>query len=415
MDTEAGNRTPTVTRLTANRVAALPPGTYTDPGQKGLQLRVRARAGGKVARSWLLRFKFRGEESRILLGHAPPLTLDAARGLAREYREKAAAGIDPRRARPRRLERAAPASLSAAAVNQHTVDFLVAEFLARHVRPARKRPEYAERILTSEILAAWKGRDARTITPREVIELLDTIVDRGAAVMANRTAGLLGQLFRFGIHRQIVGDSPVKLLYRPGGKEEPRERTLTDGELRAFLADPRGCCRFERLEIVVKLLLLTGQRRGELALARWRDLDLKAGTWRIPDENAKAGRGHTVPLTPWAIDLLKTLRTMAEGSPCVLPAREGSREPIDAKQLTRSLAKCRKRFEKRGIAAFTLHDLRRTCRTGLARLEVAPHVAERVLNHAQDKIAGTYDIHDYMAEKRAALRKWEKHLRGLEP
>jgi len=96
----------------------------------------------------------------------------------------------------------------------------------------------------------------------------------------------------------------------------------------------------------------------------------------------------------------------------VLPANGGDR-PIDPKQLTRSLAKCRKRFERLGIAPFTLHDLRRTCRTGLSRLGVPPHIAERVLNHAQERIAGTYDRFEYLAEKREALEKWARHLEGL--
>ena len=95
-------------RLVASRVASLPPGTYTDPGQTGLQLRVRKKQHDKYSRTWLLRFKFKGEESRILLGHFPETTLEAARGLARDYREKASQGIDPRTARPRRHQSALP-------------------------------------------------------------------------------------------------------------------------------------------------------------------------------------------------------------------------------------------------------------------------------------------------------------------
>jgi integrase len=400
-------------RLNANRIPNLAPGTYTDPGQMGLQLRVRERADGKLTRSWLLRFKFRGEESRILLGHFPDKTLDAARGLAREYREKAAEGIDPRRARPRRFERASPQSVSAAVVeNPHTVDFLVSEFIERHVKATRKRPEYAVRILRQEVLSEWKGRDARAIKPREVIELLDVIVGRGSAVMANRTASLLTQMFKFGIHRTIVSDSPVKLLYRPGGKERPRERALTDQEISGLLKDPDRTERFARLRRAILILLLTGQRRGELALARWRDIDLKAGTWRIPDEHAKGGRGHVVPLTPWAVDEFRELKVLADGSAFVMPTPEGD-AAIDPKLLTRNLARRLHRYEDLGVAEFTLHDLRRTCRTGLAKLQVPPHVAERVLNHVQEKIVGTYDTHDYATEKRAALEQWAAHVQSL--
>src|SRR5690606_3171674 len=95
---------------------------------------------------------------------------------------------------------------------------LVMEYLRRHVRRRRRRPVQAEYYLAAGVLPEWGTRDARTITPREVIELLDAMVDRGAPVAANRLASLLGQMFRFGIHRQIVEVSPVQLLYRPGGK-----------------------------------------------------------------------------------------------------------------------------------------------------------------------------------------------------
>ncbi len=232
--------------------------------------------------------------------------------------------------------------------------------------------------------------------------------------MANRTAALLVQLFKFGIHRRIVKSSPVQLLYRPGGKEKPRERTLTDDEIKAFLTDPKDATRFTRLSHVITLLLLTGQRRGELALARWTDVDLVQRTWTIPAENTKTGRGHVVPLTEWAVREFATLKRLAEGSPWVLPASTGTQH-VDPKQLTRGVSKCKKRFKARGIIQFTLHDLRRTCRTGMARLKVEPHIAERVLNHAQERIPGTYDRYEYQEEKRVALEKWANHLEMLRP
>ncbi len=340
------------------------------------------------------------------------MPLADARERAMELRKAIDEGIDPRRARPRRRQQSVPLPLSAGISDKHSVEFLISEFIQRYLRPHRKRPEWAEAILARDVLPKWKGRDARTITPAEVIDLLDGIVDRGARVLANRTASLLSQLFRFGIHRHIVTSSPVQLLYRPGGKEKARERILTDEELGAFLANPRACTRYERLEHVITVLLLTGQRRGELALARWSDVDLQARTWVIPDENAKGGRGHIVPLTDWAVEEFAALKREAEGSAWVLPAN-GGEDHIDPKQLSRSLAKCLTRFKECGIAAFTLHDLRRTCRTGLSRLKVEPHVAERVLNHVQPGVAGVYDRFAYMEEKRAALEKWAAHLREL--
>lgn len=342
------------------------------------------------------------------------MSLADARARAQEMRRAIDEGIDPRRARPRRRQMAQKVAPGADAPSgdKHSIEYLVSEFIARYLRPHRKALEWAVGILNRDVLAQWKGRDARTITPLEVIERLDEIVDRGAPVLANRTASLLSQLFRFGIHRRIVEQNPVQLLMRPGGKEKARERVLSDEELTAYLADPRACARFERLSHVITLLLLSGQRRGELAAARWSEVDLQARTWTIPDENSKTGRGHIVPLGDWAVEEFVALKREAEGSPWVLPAPDRQHH-IEPKQLSRSLAKCLERFQKRGIGAFTLHDLRRTCRTGLSALKIEPHIAERVLNHIQPGVAGVYDRFAYLNEKREALEKWAKHLEQL--
>jgi integrase len=396
------------TRWTATSIAKLPPGRWPDPGQPGLYVRVREKRGG-MSRTWLLRFELAGSDTDLTLGHFPLLTLDGARQQARHFLNLKKDGIDPRRARPARST--TPRASAPAEAGPYSVEFLISEFIERHVRPRQKHPEHVERILHKDVLTKWRGRDARTIEPHEVIALLDGVVDRGSRVMANRLAGHLEQLFKFGIHRQIVKASPVQLLYRPGGTERPRKRVLSDAELQAYFADPLACTRYPRLSHVINVLLLSGQRRGELAQARWSHIDFDAKTWMIPDENAKTGRGHVVPLSDWAVAELKALKREAEHSPWVLPGSNSGH--IDPKQLTRSLAKCLDRFKKRGIANFVLHDLRRTCRTGMGRLRIEPHIAERVLNHTQGRIAETYDTFRYDEQKRVALEQWAAHLEGL--
>ena len=411
----------TSSSFTVTRIEALPPGRYKDPAQRSLYLLVRKRIGAAPSRTWLHRVKAgkrkrKGKDTQrdtfLVIGHFPETSLEAARSACRDQRELLSQGIDPRSARPRRRQRGRLPPLSAPG-SDHSIEHLVSEFTELYLRPKRERPEYAEAILKKNVLPEWEGRDARTIKPREVIELLDKIVARGRPVMANRTAALLTQLFKFGIHGAIVETSPVQLLYKPGGKERPRERVLSDDELAAFLKDPKAATRFDRLAHVITLLLLTGQRRGELALARWSDVDFNANTWTIPDENAKGGRGHVVPLSDWAVEELRALKALSEGSRWVLPATPGSDDHLDPHALTRSMAKCLDRFKAQGIAALTLHDLRRTCRTGLARLKVEPHIAERVLNHVQPGIEGVYDRHAYLDEKREALEKWAAHLQRL--
>jgi integrase len=402
--------------FTATVLRALPPGRHKDPAERSLYLLVRERADGQTTRTWLHRIKRTGGDTYSVIGHFPQISLEAARHAIREAREQLAKGIDPRTASPRRRIVRSPQSLSsAAAAGTHSVEHLAAEFMKRYVKPNLKRPDLVEAILYRNVVPVWAGRDARTIRPREVVDLLDGIVDRGAPVFANRTAQVLGQLFRFGIQRAIVEESPVKLLKRPGGTERPRQRVLTDDEIAVFLRDPIACTRFPRLARVITLLLFTGQRRGELVAAQWADVDLKVGTWRIPAEVAKTGRESLVPLSPRVIAEFTELRSAAIRSRWVLPTASGEDRHVHAQQLTTSLERCASRFKQSGIAPFTLHDLRRTCRTGLARLKVPPHVAERVLGHAQARVAATYDVHSYLDEKRAALEAWATHLERLRP
>jgi integrase len=378
-----------------------------------LYLRVRAKQS-KVTRSWLFRYAWRSSPTWLAIGSTPTVGLADARAKAQEYIGLIKRGIDPRRAANRSHAAPRVSASTDSDEDRHSIETLAREYLDLHVTPSRKRPEYVRKMLDKDVLSRWRGRDARTIKPREVIDLLDEIVARGSPVAANRTATVLGQMFKYGIHRTIIETSPVQLLYRPGGKEKPRQRALSDAELATFLKDPKGATRFERLAHVIAILLLTGQRRGELVAAKWSDIDFDAQTWGIPAENSKTGRDHVVPLTDWAVREFEALHRLADRSMWVLPAID-IKHHVDAKLLTRAVAKCLARFKQRGIAAFTLHDLRRTCRTGLARLKVEPHIAERVLGHAQEKIVAAYDVHHYLGEKRAALEAWAKHLATLLP
>jgi integrase len=407
----------------------------SDPGVRGLLIRVWPWG----TKSWLFRYRWAGRPTRISLGSFPDRTLAEAREIAIEFRCMLQRGIDPRgsnralagvnRNRRQAIPRHRKGTLSNDAIRNadefdrlldassleldpFSFQRLAREYYRRYVLPNRKVPGYTRRILKSELLPVWKDRDARTIKPREVIELLDTVVDRGSPVMANRIAAVVKQLFLYGIQRAIVEDSPVKLLGKPGGKERPKKRALTADEMQAFVQNIDWVCRSRRHARVLMVLLLTPQRRGELSVAEWKEFDFDERTWRIPDEHAKAGRGHTLPLSDWAIAELKVLKHMAARSRFVLPATHPD-QPADPKLISRSVARSLKRFKKIGVDTFTVHDLRRTGRTGLARLKVSRDIAERVLNHAPDKIEGTYDVFDYLDEKRVALTLWEDYLRQL--
>jgi integrase len=423
-------------RLTTTQIASLRPGAtkrdISDASVPGLVLRI----GVSGSKYWLFRFKLNRRSSRIALGAFPSVSLAQARAAALENRDLLDRGIDPRKAKRSHRRQlptpvltsgvpktpAAPTAPSSTkplrslarppADDKHSVHFLAYEYVEGYVRPNREDPGYAVRILEKDVLTEWEGRDARTITAREVVELLDKVVRRGSPVMANRTADILGQMFKYGVHRAILDDSPVKLLFKPGGKEKSRKRVLSEAELIAFVTRLDEACRSEQKRRLLMILLLTLQRRSELGLAEWKEFDFEAKTWRIPDEHAKKRRGHIVPLSDWALEELQALKKMAGSSKFVVPSSRRDR-PAQPKLITRSVARSLPRFQKIGIETFRPHDLRRTGRTELARLGVSKHIAERVLNHSKEVIEGTYDLYEYLDEKRTALNAWAQRLAKL--
>jgi integrase len=432
-------------KFTAAHLNALKPGAtrrdIADPAVAGLVLRVLTTG----TKSWLFRFTWNGKPTRISLGIFPALGLADARLLALKNREWLSKGIDPRRAADRSSRqsvravalRPVPASIGVeppdpkpfldrlAATHKNSIPapdpgdkssvlFVAHEYVEKWFKNGKKprNPTETCRMLRKDVLPRWHWRDARTITSREIIECLDTIVARGAPVAANRTATMLGHMFRFAIHRSILENSPVQLLYKPGGKEERRKRVLTESELRSFIRNIRTICRAERRARVLTVLLLTMQRRSELALAEWSEFDFDNGQWQIPPAHTKNRCGQIVPLSDWAIDELKALKELSKGSRFVIPGKNGNRA-ANPKLITRGVKRLLPRFLAYKIEAFTPHDLRRTGRTSLGRLGVTPFIAERVINHSKDALQGTYDLWEYFEQKRAALEGWERYLLSL--
>ena len=405
-------RTSRTSRLTSTRIAALRSDegreVVTDELVPGLQL-----IAGARTKSWSLRLDFRGKRLRLTLGRHPAVSLAQARDLAREALALVERGVDPRRAGLRPGRKVAEPTTGAESTDpRFLVRTVAADFLSRFVEPQRKRPEYARRILDAEVLPVWGARDIRTIKPADVLALLEPIAAR-APVMANRVTAIVSQLCRWAVHCGLIEIAPTaQLLFKPGGREKARDRVLSDAELAALWKNLDVVFkRSPRTAAAIRIALLTACRRGELAGARWNDVDLKEGTWRIPPENAKTGVECINALSAATVEVFKALKKGAGRSLWVLPGDvDGA---IDSKLLTRSVARHLPALAKLKVKAFTLHDLRRTVRTGLARLQVPPHIAERVLNHAQPGVIAVYDRHAYLAEKRGALERWAGHLSAL--
>jgi integrase len=196
------------------------------------------------------------------------------------------------------------------------------------------------------------------------------------------------------------------------GQAGDRKRVFSEEELRSFVTNIDSICRSKKRQHVLLVLLLTMQRRGELAKAEWTEFDFENRTWKIPAAHSKNKREHAVPLTRWAIDELDALRLLANSSRFLLPGKNPERH-ADPKLITRGVKRLLPRFLAHGIDAFVPHDLRRTGRTTLGRLKVSPFVGERVINHSKDVLEETYDLWDYFDEKRDALERLENYLLRL--
>ena len=210
-------------------------------------------------------------------------------------------GIDP--AAEKEDSNSAPETLQAA----------IKEFIARKVAETKTERE-VERILTSSILPAWKHRlRIDDVTRADVLELLDAISDRGAPVMANKTLSVAKRLFTWCLERGLVETSPVAPVKAPN-RERSRDRVLTPEELvEVWQAAEQLGYPFGPF---YQILILTAQRRGEVAGMRWQDLDLQAGLWTMAAAHTKTGRIHDVPLSGPVLDILEGLH--ADGLTLIL-------------------------------------------------------------------------------------------------
>jgi integrase len=408
-------------RMTDKGVVALKPKAERyeewEDGRTGFGVRV-APSGRK---SWIFMYRFGGKARRMTLGSHPAVGLAAARVALAEAKRRLDYGEDPGT-----LALAARASERAAS----TVADLVEEYLERSARNLRSYKE-VRRILEREVVPAWGIRKAKSIKRRDVILLLDSIVDRGAPIMANRTMSRVRRMFNFAVRRDIIEVNPCLGIEAPG-REIERERVLSDDEIRSLWHGLPRARTNDATRIVAKLILVTAQRPGEVAGASRVELDLDGQrVWTIPAERAKNGRPHAVPLSPLAIDLFREALVQAAGERLFMD-RSGtkplgtdalgrlfmrnaealgiSRPKWDAQVGTAEAMELRR--ERRRVA-YAPHDLRRTASTRMTELGFTRFIVDRVLNHKEAGVGGVYDRYEYLREKRQALDAWAARLEEI--
>jgi integrase len=379
----------------------------------GVRVTDKADAEGRAAqRTFILVPRYPGSTNptRRALGEYGRLSLEQARDKARAWHALIGKGIDPAEQEKRTAEARRQAAEGAQA---NSFGVVTEDYLKRHVSKQRRAAD-VERIFRNELLPIWADKPLSEISRRDVVTLVDSIVDRGATYQAHNVLGQARTFFNWAINRGIYGleISPCDRL-KPAaliGSRDPRQRILNDAEIAALwrateaLAYPYGS--------MYRMLLLTGQRKAEVAAVRWSEIDLDKHLWSIPAERFKSKAAHLVPLSADVVAFLQTLPRFANGDS--LFSSSYGRQPV------KSFAKAKERLdavmvEELGAAPpeWVIHDVRRTVRTNLSALRIPEPIAEMVIGHARKGLAGIYDQHKYLDEMREALELWAGRLRDI--
>jgi integrase len=345
--------------------------------------------------------------TRRSLGSYGALTLDEAREKARTWLGLIERGVDPadegERQRQTELRK-----------QKNSFAAVAEEFIKRHVSKTRKAA-VVERELRREFIDRWGDRPITDITQHDVVAVIDEAVNRDAPYQAHNLLGHVRTLFNWAIGRGVYGleRSPCDRL-KPKqviGQKKARKRILSDAEVKAlWLAASAAGYPYGPL---FQLLLVTGQRKSEVAEARWSEFDLEKREWTIPAERMKAEAAHLVPLSDEAVKILRGLPRFNRGDH--LFSTTFGTKPVNG--FSRAKEILDREMTARLLTAapepFVIHDIRRTMRTGLSALPVPDIVRELVIAHTQKGLHKVYDLHAYRDEKRHALDLWAARVRDI--
>jgi integrase len=347
-----------------------------------------------VLKAWSTRYRPRGgKRTRSSYGSYPEVTLAEARARAKEIAAAAARGLDlpEQEERQREEQRRAeerPQNLGA----------LIDRYIEQHCRPMQRRPGMVERLFARHVPPRVAATPLIQLRRADLVELLDDLQNKkGLKAQVNRVRAHLIAALNWGVDREYLEVNPFAGV-KKRRLEAPRDRVIADREVRAIwrAAETRSATESG----FVKALFLTGQRRDEVRCMMWSEVDIDRALWTLPAARNKGKREHEIPLSPAMVELLGTpRRTVPVFSP------NGSRTTyIGSQSLKRFLDR------ESGVSGWTYHDIRRTVASGLAALHVPQDTIDRVLNHAKGTLAGTYNRHEYLDEKRRALEAWAERV-----
>lgn len=366
-----------------------------DDDTPGLGVRVQS---GR--RSWIIRYRVAGvQRQKSLPGGLP---LKKARTQAAEVRTSAVRGSD---VIAEARAAAADARRGAAKAQTRALGKLVKGYLAdaeKRLRPASLRA--AALYLTKHWLALH-DRPADDLSRREIVEVLEPYAGR---VTSAQMLHHLSACLTWAIDRGLI-ERHAAIGIKPPVQRTTRERVLTETELKAVWSATEGQGD-RRADVsyfpILRLLLLTGQRREEVGAMRWAELELGRGAWQLPGTRTKNGLPHNLPLPRQALEILRSMTQSDHACVFGYPTRGFVKWSASKRRLDQHCP----------ITSWTVHDLRRTCVTGMAEIGIAPHIIEAIVNHVSGHkggVAGVYNKAKYSDEKRAALQHWADHVERI--
>jgi integrase len=351
---------------------------------------VRLRGDGK---RWVVQYRVGPQQRRESLGDVRKVKLEDARDIARRRFAQVELGTDPAAERAKAREAAQAATLTLASVAARYLD----------AKGDRMRPN-TYRAAKLHLGVHWKPLGSRSIgeiSRADVAARLQEVVKEHGRTAAARARGNLSALYTWAMKEGLCERNPVIATNNPAEGIQPRERVLSDRELTTIWNE----CLDDDFGRIVKLLILTGCRREEIGALKWSEIDGEVMT--IPATRTKNHRAHAITLPPLALEILNSIQRR-EGRDFVFAKSGGgfygwsySTMALHTRIATR---------QGKPLPHWTLHDLRRSMRTGLGRLSVAPHIAELCLNHRKGGVEAIYDRHRYDSEIASALAVWADHI-----
>lgn len=360
---------------------------FFDDDVPGFGLRVR-RSG---ARSWVFQYWHGGRARRVTVGSWPKVTAKAAREAVAPLAAKVGLGLDP------------AAEKAEARARKESFGEIAELFLARQAKRLKPRSLVEVTRHINVHAKPLHGLPVAKLDRRDVAELLTTLATEKGAVTSNRVRASISAMLSWAIKQGLAEANPAAFTNKEA--ERSRNRVLSGDELaKVWAALPVG-----DYGDIVKLLILTGQRREEIGSLRWSEINTNKGIITLPSERTKNGRAHVIPMSQPVKAILKEIPREA-GRDFVFGFGEGgfsgwakSKERLDGKLPEK-------------MPEWTLHDLRRSCATHMAEIGIQPHIVEAVLNHVSGHKAGVAGIYNHAMhepEKRDALDCWGTHVRKI--